>query len=81
MCVKKSFVILSSNDGAGAFNIKPKKETETMNYHKPTILSTLQSYGPEYQQFRDALKESTDEELEQALKSIYHTLEKHLRAY
>ena len=42
-----------------------------MNYHKPTILSTLQSYGPEYQQFRDALKEATDEELEQALKSIY----------
>lgn len=42
-----------------------------MIYHKPTILSTLQSYGPEYQQFRDALKEATNEELEQALKSIY----------
>ena len=42
-----------------------------MEYRKPTILSTLQSYGPEYQQFRDALKEATDEELEQALKSIY----------
>lgn len=42
-----------------------------MNYYKPTILETLRSYGPEYQQFRDAVKEATTEELEQALKSIY----------
>lgn len=42
-----------------------------MEYRKPDILSTLRSYGPEYQQFRDAVKEATTEELELALKSIY----------
>ncbi|MBO5328635.1 MAG: hypothetical protein J6B04_05640 [Clostridia bacterium] len=41
-----------------------------MNYHKPDVLSTLQSYGPEYQQFREAIKEATVEELEKALTVI-----------